>query len=244
MSDLQATSLQIGRITNALHSDASGNLILSDLANPTGITLTQVKNNLDGAANYDAAGAADAAMVIAISASDIHTDTQVSLEATGRIGADTLLQSQVTSISGTTIWLQTQLDSISANDPDLFLQVQITTISSAGLAEVIGRAGADLLLQGKITTISGSVSSIGMPSMFTTRSLTNSDNGYNLICGSAQVATIDTGLMVGFGCAFRGEITFNGTATVTDIRTAGATIPWCAIMNISSDTYDCVGTSV
>ena len=87
---------------------------------------------------------------------------------------------------------------------------------------------------------------IGVPAAFTTRSLANTDNGKNLICGSAQVATVPTGLASGFGCAFKGIITFTapgtGVATVTDVRTTGATNPWCALVQTGTDTYDCVGT--
>ena len=90
------------------------------------------------------------------------------------------------------------------------------------------------------------VDQLGVPTAFTTRSLANTDNGKNLICGSAQVATVPVGLASGFGCAFKGIITFTapstGVAAVTDVRTTGATDPWCALMATGSDTYDCVGT--
>jgi hypothetical protein len=82
----------------------------------------------------------------------------------------------------------------------------------------------------------------GRSAAFTSRTLTNDDDGWNLICGSAQVATVNTGLQVNFGCAFKGIITFAGSATVNDVRTTGATNPWCAVVNIGSDTYDSVGT--
>ena len=79
------------------------------------------------------------------------------------------------------------------------------------------------------------------PASFTSRALTDSDNDKTLVCGSAQTATINTGLGSGFGCAFKGAISFDGTATVTDVRTTGATNPWCAIVNTGSNTYDVVG---
>jgi hypothetical protein len=82
----------------------------------------------------------------------------------------------------------------------------------------------------------------GLPSTFTSRALTDSDKGNNLICASAQVATVNTGLAGGFSCNFKGVITFAGTATVTDVRTTGATNPWCTLMATGTNTYDVVGT--
>ena len=82
----------------------------------------------------------------------------------------------------------------------------------------------------------------GRSSAFTSRAMTNDDDGGNFICGSAQVATINTGLQVNWGVAFKGIITFAGSATVNDVRTTGATNPWCAVVNIGADVYDCVGT--
>ncbi len=82
---------------------------------------------------------------------------------------------------------------------------------------------------------------VGVPSAFTSRTLTNSDDGDTLVCASAQVATVDTGLMSGFGCVFKGAITFSGTATVTDERSTGATYPWCALVQTGTDTYAVVG---
>ena len=79
------------------------------------------------------------------------------------------------------------------------------------------------------------------PAAFTSRALTDADNDKTLVCGSAQTATVNTGLDSGFGCAFKGAISFDGTATVTDVRTTGATNPWCALVNTGSDTYDVVG---
>ena len=34
---------------------------------------------------------------------------------------------------------------------------------------------------------------------------------------------------------------FDGTATVTDVRTTGAANPWCALVQTGADTYDAVG---
>ena len=80
------------------------------------------------------------------------------------------------------------------------------------------------------------------PYAFTSRALTEADNGQTLVCASSQTATVNTGLPNGFGCAFKGTILFAGTATVTDVRTTGATNPWCALTATGTDTYDVVGT--
>lgn len=81
----------------------------------------------------------------------------------------------------------------------------------------------------------------GVPSAFTSRALANTDNGNTLVCGSSQTATVNTGLASGFGCAFKGTIAFTGSATVTDVRTTGATNPWCALVQTGTNTYDAVG---
>jgi hypothetical protein len=80
------------------------------------------------------------------------------------------------------------------------------------------------------------------PAAFTSRALTNADDGTSLICASAQVATVNTGLVSGFGCAFKGAVTFAGTATVTDVRTTGSATPWCSLVQTGTNTYDAVGT--
>jgi hypothetical protein len=88
----------------------------------------------------------------------------------------------------------------------------------------------------------GAVPGDGIPSAFTSRALTDADNGATLVCGSAQTATVNTGRVSGFGCAFKGAISFTGTATVTDVRTTGAANPWCALVQTGTDTYDAVGS--
>lgn len=99
-------------------------------------------------------------------------------------------------------------------------------------------------LTGGLVIVAGGVQVGGTasPYAFTSRALTEADNGQTRVCASAQVATVNTGLPTGFGCAFKGIITFNGTATVTDVRTTGATNPWCALTATGTDTYDVVGT--
>lgn len=84
---------------------------------------------------------------------------------------------------------------------------------------------------------------IAVPYPFTSRTLIAADNGNTLICATAQTATVNTGLPTGFGCAFKGEISFNGTATVTDVRVAGAVNPWCRLVQTGPDTYDVINSN-
>jgi len=80
------------------------------------------------------------------------------------------------------------------------------------------------------------------PAAFTSRALTNADDGSSLVCASAQVATVNTGLVAGFGCAFKGVVTFSGSATVTDVRATGSANPWCSLVQTAANVYDVVGT--
>lgn len=82
------------------------------------------------------------------------------------------------------------------------------------------------------------------PAAFTTRALTSADNGAVLVCGSSQTATVPPGMATGFGCAFKGTSVFTSGqgVTVTDVRTTGATNPWCALVQTAADVYDIVGT--
>lgn len=82
---------------------------------------------------------------------------------------------------------------------------------------------------------------VGVPSAFSNRALTAADNGNVLVCASSLTATVNTGLPSGFGCAFKGDISFNGTATVTDVRESGASNPWCALVQVGVDAYNVVG---
>lgn len=90
-------------------------------------------------------------------------------------------------------------------------------------------------------SIPAPVTGAGVPSAFTSRALTDADNGGNFICATSQTATVNTGRVSGFGCAFKGAISFTGSATVTDVRTTGAANPWCALVQTGTDTYDAVG---
>lgn len=74
------------------------------------------------------------------------------------------------------------------------------------------------------------------------RTLTNADNSKNLICTGSRTFTVNIGLITGFGCSFKGTVAFTGTATITDVRTTGATNPWCALCATGTDTYDIVGS--
>lgn len=82
------------------------------------------------------------------------------------------------------------------------------------------------------------------PYAFTSRALADTDNGMTRVCASAQAATVNAGLPAGFGCAFKGAISFvaGSGVTITDVRTTGAANPWCALVQTAADTYDVVGT--
>lgn len=70
------------------------------------------------------------------------------------------------------------------------------------------------------------------------------DNGNTLILTGTPLLTINTGLASGFGCAIKGDFTYGGTATVTDVRESGAINPWCALVQTGTNTYDLVGNKV
>lgn len=82
------------------------------------------------------------------------------------------------------------------------------------------------------------------PYAFTSRALAAVDNGMTLICASAQTATVNASMPVGFGLAFKGAISFTAGSgvTISDVRTTGAANPWCALTQTGVDTYDVVGT--
>jgi hypothetical protein len=80
------------------------------------------------------------------------------------------------------------------------------------------------------------------PSPFTSRVLVDADDGSTLVCATAQTATVNAGMVAAFGCAFKGPVSFAGSATVTDVRTTGATNPWCALVQTGANTYDVVGS--
>jgi len=110
----------------------------------------------------------------------------------------------------------------------------LTLLSQAGVPQkVVGSDGQDVALPGASSAVVGA---------FTTRALAASDNGATLICSSAQTATVGAGLGAGFGCAFKGAVSFTGSgATVNDVRTTGAANPWCSLVQTGTDTYDIVG---
>lgn len=89
------------------------------------------------------------------------------------------------------------------------------------------------------------VAGTASPYAFTTRALDETDNGQTRICASAQTATVNASMPVGFGVAFKGAISFTAGAGVTiddSLRTSGAAKPWCALVQTGVDTYDVVGT--
>lgn len=130
---LKATSYQVGKIVNAIRSDSTGNLIFGDVANSNGISLTQIKNNLNKSEYYDIAGTAIALMTAAITASEEYTNEQMGVvsnaiitETTGRINSDSLLQTQIESISTNII-----SEDVGRIDADLLLQSHITSLSAS-----------------------------------------------------------------------------------------------------------------
>ncbi len=61
--------------------------------------------------------------------------------------------------------------------------------------------------------------------------------------GAAQLrGKLNARFAVGQGYAFKGVVSLTGSATVGDVRTTGASDPWCALMNTGVDTYDVVGS--
>lgn len=79
------------------------------------------------------------------------------------------------------------------------------------------------------------------PAPFLSRQLTDTDDDLVLTCVAPQVVTVNAGLKPGFGCMFRGPVSFSGTATVADLRTAGAASNWCALVQVGADAYDAIG---
>jgi hypothetical protein len=127
-----------------------------------------------------------------------------------------------------------------------------TLTATAGTATLTGTAvttGAKtriVLIEvtaGAYQVFTTSSSSLSAPVAFTSRALTSADAGVTLVCSSAQAATVPAGLGSGFGCAIRGTVTVTAGsgATVNDVRTTGATSPYCALVQIGTDVYDVVG---
>jgi len=107
------------------------------------------------------------------------------------------------------------------------------------------RSGTSLIFQSRVSSTWVQTAPVvsGVPSAEgSDRALTNTDNGKNLICAGTRIFTVNTGLISGFGCSFKGTVSFTGTATVTDVRTTGAVNPWCALCATGTDTYDIVGS--
>lgn len=123
------------------------------------------------------------------------------------------------------------------------VSTSLTPLEQAIAANALAITAAGAVVRAAADRLSwASVSGDGVPAAFTSRALTAADDGYTLVCASSQTATVNTGLASGFGCAFKGAISFAGTATVTDVRTAGAANPWCALVQTGADTYDAVGS--
>ncbi len=129
-------------------------------------------------------------------------------------------------------------------DPEDGSSVGIITDGAGNFVGLrVVKGGPTIDISAQITAAAAaSLAAIGVPAAFTTRALTIADKSKNLICATAQVATVNLGLASGFTCSFKGDVTFAGTATVTDVRTTGAANPWCSLQNTGTNTYDVVGT--
>ncbi|MFA6132524.1 MAG: hypothetical protein WC869_00755 [Phycisphaerae bacterium] len=80
------------------------------------------------------------------------------------------------------------------------------------------------------------------------RALTALDNGKSLICSSVPTFTVPAGMVLGYGMVARNSCLFVGGpgVTVTDDREAGATVPWCALLQTAIDgsAYSMAGTKI
>lgn len=115
----------------------------------------------------------------------------------------------------------------------------VSTSTTAPLSAAQGKALKDTA-DALATTVAGKAD-VGVPGAFTSRALTNADYDDTLVCATAQAATVNTGLMSGFCCSFKGAVSFAGTATVTDLRSSGQSVIWCTLTQTGTDTYDVLG---
>lgn len=84
------------------------------------------------------------------------------------------------------------------------------------------------------------------PGSFATRTLGRDDDACVFDVPSTATATVPKGMPPNFGCGFRGAGVLTVAAgtgvTVNDVRSSGATNPWCALVQVGVDTYDVTGT--
>ena len=105
------------------------------------------------------------------------------------------------------------------------------TNATGGVTGVLGPESSDLAF------------GVGLPEAIATgRALTAEDNGTTFVCSSTPAFSAPVGLQVGFTAKFKGACTFTGD-NITDVRTTGATNPWCDLVQTGTDTYDVVGTA-
>jgi hypothetical protein len=126
-------------------------------------------------------------------------------------------------------------------------QDEIVLVVGNGTQNKAGYVSQDFVSTNQdATAVPVTIRGMSSPFSFTTRELTSKDDGDVLVCNSQQTATINSGMYSGFGCAFRGEVVFaaGSGVTLTDLRAAGATTPWCAVINTGNNTYDIVGSKV
>ena len=72
----------------------------------------------------------------------------------------------------------------------------------------------------------------------------DADDGRVLLTPVTCTVTVNTGRVAGFSQIYvgAGVVSFDGTATVTDKRTTGATDPCCGLLCIGVDTYEVHGS--
>lgn len=182
------------------------------------------------------------------------TDSLVLADASTRLNSTSASNYNITVPANATVdWDTLAISKV----PDIEVFVSgagLPTFVGAGGVSISGEAGVTALAQGtfmRITWVSSNTwkvlvsgSASMAPSAFTARTLTDADNGKVFTVATAQAATVNTGLIAGFGCTFvgAGALTTAGTATVTDYRTSGATNPACSILQIGTDTYGVYGS--
>lgn len=116
--------------------------------------------------------------------------------------------------------------------------------NSQGVQQILPKLIADAGGGNALAGPDGRVVIGGAPSAFASRALTVDDDSEVLVCATSQTATVNTGLPTDFGCTFSGPVSFAGTATVTDKRSAGDADPTCSLVQTGANAYKAIGTKV
>jgi hypothetical protein len=116
-----------------------------------------------------------------------------------------------------------------------------TTIDASG---TIPLYSSDI--SGLIGLDGSQIAGFGIPSAFTSRVLLPADNGEMLVCATLQTATVNSGMVSGFGCSFSGDITFVAGAgvVINDSRLAGSPTAFCGLIQVGVDSYKIIGSTV